>query len=129
MVAISKDMADEDCKMLVEYVAMDSIDLLTPKVVKREMVIEEAAEIGPAVRCLDPLFDPFCIWGNDVFMNISEIKKLRKIVKINKLVMKNNKMFVCTMKNTLVNDRMFVDEYVSNHLYSQEVMKIFIQHP
>ena len=28
------------------------------------------------------------MWGNDVFMNISQIKKLRKIVKINKLATK-----------------------------------------
>ena len=39
-------------------------------------------------------------------MNISQIKKLRKIVKIKKLATKNNKMFVCTMKKTSVNYRM-----------------------
>ena len=60
------------------------------------------AHVGPAVRGLDPLFDPFCMWGNDVFMNISQIKKLRKIVKIKKLATKNNKLFVCTMKKTSV---------------------------
>jgi hypothetical protein len=46
------------------------------------------------------------MWGNDVFMNISQIKKLRKIVKIKKLATKNNKLFVCTMKKTSVNYRM-----------------------
>ncbi|KAE8801471.1 casein kinase i isoform delta-like protein [Hordeum vulgare] len=96
--------------------------------------VDSLAHVGPAVRGLDSLFDPFCVWGNEVFMNINQIKKLRKIVKIKKLAMKNNKMFVCTMKKTLVNYRMsfskqFIDEYVSNHLYGQEARKVFIQHP
>ena len=39
-------------------------------------------------------------------LNISQIKKLGKIVKIKKLATKNNKMFVCTMKKTSVNYRM-----------------------
>ena len=33
-------------------------------------------------------------------MNISQVKKLGKIVRISKLVTKNNKIFVCTMKKT-----------------------------
>ena len=44
------------------------------------------AHVGPAVRGVDPLFDPFCIWGNELSMNISQVKKLRKIVRIKKLV-------------------------------------------
>lgn len=39
-------------------------------------------------------------------MNISQVKKLRKIVRIKKLATKNSKMFVCTMKKTSVNYRM-----------------------
>ena len=35
-------------------------------------------------------------------MNINQVKKLRKIVRIKKLVTKNNKIFVCTMKKTSV---------------------------
>ena len=58
------------------------------------------------MRDFDPLFDPFFIWGNELSMNISQVKKLRKIVRIKKLVTKNNKIFVCTMKKTLVNYRM-----------------------
>src|SRR5215216_2735229 len=60
------------------------------------------AHVGPAVRGLDPLFDPFCIWGNEMSMNISQVKKLRKIVRMKKLAMNNRKIFVCTMKKTLV---------------------------
>ena len=53
-----------------------------------------------------PPIDPFSMWGNEVSLNISQIKKLRNIVKIKKLATKNNKMFVCTMKKTSVNYRM-----------------------
>ena len=96
------------------------------------------------------------MWGNDVFMNISQIKKLRKIVKIKKLAMKNNKLFVCTMNRMVLSllpchffprditifwnkiyaylcfqsfPKQFIDEYVSNHLYGQEARNVFIQHP
>ena len=58
------------------------------------------AHVGPAVRGLDPLFDPFCIRGNEMSMNISQVKKLRKIVRMKKLATNNNKIFVCTMKKT-----------------------------
>ncbi|KAE8787518.1 casein kinase i isoform delta-like protein [Hordeum vulgare] len=33
------------------------------------------------VRGFDPLFDPFCILGNEVSMNITQLKKLKNIVK------------------------------------------------
>ena len=39
-------------------------------------------------------------------MNISQIKKLRKIVRIKKLATKNNKIFACTMKKTSVHYKM-----------------------
>ena len=39
-------------------------------------------------------------------MNISQVKKLRKIVRMKKLAMNNSKIFVCTMKKTSVNYRM-----------------------
>ena len=44
--------------------------------------------------------------GNELSMNISQVKKLRKIVRIKKLATKNNKIFVCTMKKTSVHDMM-----------------------
>ena len=58
--------------------------------------------VAPFVRGLDPLFDPFCIWGNEVTMTINQVKKLRKIVRIKKLATKDTKLFVCTMKKTSV---------------------------
>ena len=39
-------------------------------------------------------------------MNISQVKKLRKIVRMKKLATNNNKIFVCAMKKTSVNYRM-----------------------
>ena len=48
------------------------------------------AHVGPAVRGFDPLFDPFCIWGNEFSMNIGQVKKLIKIVRIKTLVTKKD---------------------------------------
>ena len=39
-------------------------------------------------------------------MNISQVKKLRKIVRMKKLATNNNEIFVYTMKKTSVNYRM-----------------------
>lgn len=39
-------------------------------------------------------------------INISEVEKFRKIVRIKKLASKNSKIFVCTMKKTSINYRM-----------------------
>ena len=39
-------------------------------------------------------------------MNISQVKKLGKIVRIKKLAARNNKIFVCTMKKTSVHYKM-----------------------
>ena len=74
-------------------------------------------------QSLDPLFDPFCIWGNEMSMNISQVKKLRKIVRMKKLAMNNNKIFVCTMKKTLVNYRMLLT--LLRCFYPQRHFKIY----
>ena len=55
---------------------------------------------------LRPTVRPICIWGNEMSVNISQVKKLRKIVRMKKLVTNNSKIFVCTMKKTSVNYRM-----------------------
>ena len=55
---------------------------------------------------LRPTVRPICIWGNEMSMNISQVKKLRKIVRMKKLATNNSKIFVCTMKKTSVNYRM-----------------------
>ena len=44
--------------------------------------------------------------GNELSMNISQVKKLRKIVRMKKLATNNSKIFVCAMKKTSVNYKM-----------------------
>ena len=53
-----------------------------------------------------PTVRRFFHMGKWVAINISQVKKLRKIVRIKKLATKNNKIFVCTMKKTSVHYRM-----------------------
>ena len=55
---------------------------------------------------LRPTVRPILHMGNEMSMNISQVKKLRKIVRTKKLAMNNSKIFVCTMKKTSVNYRM-----------------------
>ncbi|KAI5021902.1 hypothetical protein ZWY2020_058632 [Hordeum vulgare] len=45
MEAFTKDMADADNEILAEYVAMDAMEPLPMKVIERELVMEDAAEI------------------------------------------------------------------------------------
>ncbi|KAE8771380.1 Casein kinase I isoform delta-like protein [Hordeum vulgare] len=95
--------------------------------------VQGCSSRGSAFRGLEELFDPFCIWGNDMSMNISQVKKLRMIVRIKKPTVNNNKIYVCTMKKTSVNNRMsftkqFTNDYLSNHLHGQETKKVSIQH-
>ncbi|KAE8767703.1 casein kinase i isoform delta-like protein [Hordeum vulgare] len=137
--SFSKEMADADCEILAEYVVMDAMELLPVECFllafdAPSSYLASPIYSGPSVRVVEPLFDPFCMYGNYVSLNISYIKKLGKIVKMKKLAIKNNKIFLCTMKLTSVNNRMsisrqFIDDYVSNHLYGQEARKVFIQHP
>ena len=79
------------------------------------------AHVGPAVRGLDRLFDPFCMWGNEMSMNISQVKKLNKIARIKKLATKNNKIFVCTMKKISVNYRMVLTLILPPVLFSLHI--------
>ena len=54
---------------------------------------------------IDPRFDPFCIWGNEIFMNKCQGRKLRKIVRRKKRVI-GIKLFIYTLSKTTVNFRM-----------------------
>ena len=49
-------------------------------------------------------------------MNISQVKKLRKIVRMKKLATNNSKIFVCTMKKTSVNYRMVLTQIGRAHV-------------
>ena len=61
--------------------------------------------LGTYVIGIDPRFDPFCVWGNEILMNLHQVKKLIKIVS----KMGQNmaiKLFVYTWSNTTTNRRM-----------------------
>ena len=61
--------------------------------------------VGTYVIGKDPRFDPFCVWGNEIFMNQHQVRKLIKIV--SKMGQKMAiKLFVYTISMTTVNCRM-----------------------
>ena len=61
--------------------------------------------LGTYVIAKDSHFDPFYIWGNEIFMNQHQVRKLIKIViKMGQKV--SNKLFVYTLCKTIVNCRM-----------------------
>ena len=53
----------------------------------------------------NPCFDPFCVWGNEIFMNKRQVRKLRKIVRRKKRVI-GIKLFIYTLSKITVNFRM-----------------------
>ena len=53
----------------------------------------------------DPRLDPFCVWGNEIFMNKRQVRKLRKIVRRKKWVI-GIKLFLYTLSKTTANFRM-----------------------
>jgi len=60
--------------------------------------------VGTYMSGTDPRFDPFCVWGNEIFMNKRQVRKLRKIVRQNKWVM-GIKLFIYILSKTSVNFR------------------------
>src|SRR3989337_755191 len=61
--------------------------------------------LGRYVIDKDPRFNPFCVWGNEIFMNQHQVRKLIKIV--SKMGQKMAiKLFVYTISMTTVTYRM-----------------------
>ena len=61
--------------------------------------------LGTYIIAKDPHFDPFCVWGNAIFMNQHQVRKLIKIV--TKMGQKMSiKLFVYTLCKTTMNSRM-----------------------
>ena len=61
--------------------------------------------LGTYIIAKDPHFDPFYAWGNEIFMNQDQVRKLIKIV--TKMGPKMSiKLFVYTLCKTTVNCRM-----------------------
>jgi len=63
------------------------------------------ASIGTYITGSDPHFDPFCVWGNEIFMSERQVRKLKKIVRRKRREMRI-KLFVYSLSKTTVNFRM-----------------------
>uniref|UniRef100_A0A8R7P3K0 Uncharacterized protein n=1 Tax=Triticum urartu TaxID=4572 RepID=A0A8R7P3K0_TRIUA len=75
---------------------------------------------GTYIIAKDPHFDPLCIWGNEIFMNQHQVRKLIKIV-IKMGQKMSIELFVYTLCKTTVNCRMwilnqFTQDYLSNYM-------------
>ena len=49
--------------------------------------------LGTYMSGTDPRFDPFCVWGNEIFMNKRQVRKLRKIVRRKKRLLELSSLF------------------------------------
>ena len=68
--------------------------------------------LGKYIIAKDPHFDPFCAWGNEIFMNQHQVRKLIKIV--TKMGQKMSiELFVYTLCKTTVNCRMVSKNHVA----------------
>ena len=61
--------------------------------------------VGTYALGKDPRIDPFCVWGNEIFMNQHQVRKLIKIV-IKMGQKMSIELFVYTLCKTTVNCRM-----------------------
>ena len=61
--------------------------------------------LGTYIIAKDPRFDPFCVWGNEIFMNQHQVRKLIKtVIKMGQKM--SIELFVYTLCKTTVNYRM-----------------------
>lgn len=68
--------------------------------------------LGTYIIAKDPQFDPFCVWGNEIFMNQHQVRKLIKIV-IKMGQKMSIELFVYTLCKTTVNYRMVSKNHVA----------------
>ena len=68
--------------------------------------------LGTYIIAKDPHFDPFCVWGNEIFMNQHQVRKLIKIV-IKMGQKMSIELFVYTLCKTTVNCRMVSKNHVA----------------
>ena len=61
--------------------------------------------VGTYALGKDPHIDPFCVWGNEIFMNKHQVRKLIRITS-KKIQMVASKLFVYALSNTIVSYRM-----------------------
>ena len=68
--------------------------------------------LGTYVIAKDPHFDPFYVWGNEIFMNQHQVRKLIKIV--TKMGLKMSiELFVYILCKTIVNCRILSKNHVA----------------
>ena len=68
--------------------------------------------LGTYIIAKDPHFDPFCAWGNEIFMSQHQVRKLIKIV--TKMGQKLSiELFFKTLFKTIVNCRMVSKNHVA----------------
>ena len=68
--------------------------------------------LGTYIIAKDPHFDPFYVWGNEIFMNQHQVRKLIKIV-IKMGQKMSIELFVYTLCKTTVNCRMVSKNHVA----------------
>ena len=73
--------------------------------------------LGTYIIAKDPYFDPFYVWGNEIFMNQHQVRKLIKIVTKTGQKM-SIELFVYTLCKTTVNCRMVNKNHVAFFLLS-----------
>ena len=57
--------------------------------------------VGTYALGKDPRIDPFCVWGNEIFMNKHQVRKLIRIIS-KKIRMVASKLFVYALSNATV---------------------------
>ena len=62
--------------------------------------------VGQNIKGFNPLFDPLCIWGNEISLSPLQVKNMCKVAQSRKKLLKKNKLFVYTVKKTAANYRM-----------------------
>src|SRR3954469_24561101 len=76
------------------------------------------ASIGTYIRGSDPHFDPFCVWGKEIFMTDRQVRKLKKIFRRKRQEMRI-KLFVYSLSKTTMNFR--ISSYIGHNFFNGNV--------
>ena len=72
--------------------------------------------VGTYALGKDPRIDPFCVWGNEIFMNKHQVKKLIRIIS-KKILMVASKLIVYAIANAIVSCRMVTTNFAAFSFY------------
>ncbi|KAE8809271.1 40S ribosomal protein S5-1 [Hordeum vulgare] len=134
MEALSEDMADNDCKMLVKYVVMDVVDVLTQEVIERELVMRRRRRSTSARRNHTPkdkifekvinpyltevLKQPQSIKMSEGMLHIRDVEGPKKTGSVEtRLEAMEQQIFKCQwmVERGLNANHMMITEFTSNH--------------